>query len=54
MAEEYIPNIYKIATTNEDIINLDNTAILKVNDDIIFLDKNGNPELSKIIEVNEI
>ena len=53
MAEEYIPNIYKIATTNENIINLDNTEILKVNDDIKIFDKNGTPELSKIIEVNE-
>ena len=53
LAEEYIPNIYKVATTNEDIINLDNTEILKVNDDIKIYDKNGNPELSKIIEVNE-
>ena len=53
MAEEYIPNIYKIATTNENIINLDNTEILKVNDDIKIFDKNGTAELSKIIEVNE-
>ena len=53
MAEEYIPNIYKIATTNENIINLDNTEILKVNDDIKNFDKNGTVELSKIIEVNE-
>ena len=35
------------------IINLDNTEILKVNDDIKIFDKNGSPELSKIIEVNE-
>jgi hypothetical protein len=53
LAEEYIPNIYKIATTNEDIINLDNTELLKVNDDIKIYDKDGTPELSKIIEVNE-
>ena len=31
MAEEYIPNIYKIATTNENMINLDNTEILNYN-----------------------
>jgi hypothetical protein len=37
LAEEYIPNIYKLATTNEDITNLDNTEILKVNDDIKIL-----------------
>jgi hypothetical protein len=53
LAEEYIPNIYKVATTNENIINLDNTEILKVNDDIKIFDKNGTPELLKIIEVNE-
>jgi hypothetical protein len=53
LAEEYIPNIYKVATTNEDIINLDNTEILKVNNDIKIFDKNGNSELAKIIEVNE-
>ena len=53
LAEEYIPNVYKVATTNEDIINLDNTEILKVNDDIKIYDKNGTAELSKIIEVNE-
>ncbi len=53
VAEEYTPNLYKIATTNEDIINLDNTELLKVNDDIKIYDKDGTPELSKIIEVNE-
>ena len=49
----YLIYIYKVATTNENIINLDNTKILKVNDDIKIFDKNGTPELSKIIEVNE-
>ena len=52
---EYLENYkdFNGFETNEDIINLDNTDILKVNDDIKIYDQNGNPELSKIIEVNE-
>ncbi len=37
LAEEYILNIHKIATTKEYIINSDNTEIMKVNDDIFLI-----------------
>ena len=50
---EYIPNIYKISTTNDDIINLDNTELLNVDDKIKIIDNSGKTEETKILEVNE-
>ena len=35
---EYIPNIYKISTTNDDVVNLDNTELLNVDDKIKIID----------------